>query len=127
MTQNRASLGELVRTLPARQLLLLWSAIFSTFATVGFMLDILVAGRFPLEWHVWNVMLSGGLAVGFSVTSLRRQWLGLAALIALDAVCVVVTRRLFQLEPVAPAGRIAWDVIWTLVAVSAGYCCSSSS
>ena len=121
MTQNRASLGELVRTLPARQLLLLWSAIFSTFATVGFLLDILVGGRFPLEWQVWNVMLSGGLAVGFSVTSLRRQWLGLAALIAVDVVCVVVTRRLFQLEPVAPAGRIVWDVIWTLAAVSIGY------
>ena len=66
-------------------------------------------------------MLSGGLAVGFSVTSLRRQWLGLAALIAVDVVCVVVTRRLFQMEPVAPAGRIVWDVIWTLAAVSIGY------
>ena len=121
VTQNRASLGELVRTLPVRQLLLLWGAIFSTFATIGFLLDILAGGRFPLEWQVWNVLLSGGLAVGFSVTSLRRQWLGLAALIAFDIVCIVLTRRLFHLEPVAPPGRIVWDVLWTLVSVSVGY------
>jgi serine phosphatase RsbU (regulator of sigma subunit) len=119
--RNHASLGELVRTLPARQLLLLWIAIFSTFATIGFMLDVIVGGRFSVEWLVWNVIVSGTLAVGFSVTSLRRRWLALTLLIAVDLVCIVVARRLFQMEPVAPAGRLVWDAIGTLVATSLGY------
>lgn len=121
VTQNGASLGELVRTLPARQLLLLWTAIFSTFATIGFMLDVIAGGRFSAGWLAWNVMLSGTLAVGFSVASLRRRWLALALLIAVDIVCIVVTRRMFRMEPVAPAGRLVWDAVGALVAISIGY------
>jgi serine phosphatase RsbU (regulator of sigma subunit) len=118
---TQASLGELVRTLPARQLLLLWLATFSTFATIAFMIDILFGGRFPTAWLVSMALVSGTLAVGFAVTSLRRQWFAFASLVAMDVVYVVVVRRLFELEPVAPAGRLVLDALGTLAGVSIGY------
>jgi hypothetical protein len=115
------SLGELVRTLPARDLLLLWLAVFSTFATIGFMLDIILGGLFPIRWLVLSVLVSGGLAVGFTATSLRRRWVALAVLIAADFAYAVLVRRVFQLEPVAPPGRLVSDAIWTLAGMSLGY------
>ena len=110
-----------MRTLPARQLLLLWLSTFSTFATIAFMIDILFGGRFPTPWLASMGLVSGALAVGFAVTSLRRQWFAFALLVALDIVYVVIVRRLFQLEPVAPAGRLAWDALITLAGMSIGY------
>jgi hypothetical protein len=118
--QNRASLGELIRTLPARQLLLLWLAIFSTFTSIPFMIDIIVGGRLPIAWLLSMVVVSGGLAVGFTATSLRRRWMAFASLIAVDIVYILVARRVFQLEPVAPPGRLILDAIGTLVVISIG-------
>ena len=57
------SLAELVRTLPARQLLLFWLAIFSTFATIAFIIDVVAGGRLPLVWLATTALVSGGLAV----------------------------------------------------------------
>ena len=116
-----AALGELVRTLPARQLLLLWLAIFSTFATVACMLDIIIGGRLPIGWLTSIAVISGGLAVGFTVTSLRRQWIAFAVLVGIDVVYVVVARHAFALESVAPAGRLTWDAIGAMAGISLGY------
>jgi len=118
---TQASLGELVRTLPARQLMLLWLAIFSTFATIAPIMDVGVGGRLPIGAVALTALVSGVLAVGFSATSLRRQWFAMATLIAVDIGYVFVVRRLFALEPVAPAGRLVWDAMATLVAMSIGY------
>jgi serine phosphatase RsbU (regulator of sigma subunit) len=118
---TQASLGELVRTLPARQLLLLWLATFCTFATIAFLIDILFGGRFPTPWLVSMALMSGALAVGFAVTSLRRHWFAFASLVALDIVYVFIVRRLFELEPVAPAGRLVLDALATLAGMSIGY------
>ncbi|HEU4693696.1 MAG TPA: PP2C family protein-serine/threonine phosphatase [Vicinamibacterales bacterium] len=117
----QASLGELIRTLPARQLWLLWSAIFSTFATIAFMIDIAIGGRFPVAWLTSTALVSGALSVGFTATSLRQRWLALASLIAADIVYVVIARRVFQLLPVAPEGRFIVDAIGALVCISIGY------
>jgi serine phosphatase RsbU (regulator of sigma subunit) len=101
--------------------MLLWLAIFSTFATIAFLLDIIVGGRFPIAWLASMALMSGILAAGFTATSLRRQWFAFAALVAVDIVYIVVVRRIFALEPVAPAGRLVWDAIGTLAGVSIGY------
>src|SRR5262245_62134703 len=110
----RASLGELIRTLPARQLMLLWLAIFSTFTAIAFMMDIILGGRLPLAWLASMALVSGTLAAGFTATSLRRRWFAFASLVAADIVYIVAVRRLFELAPVAPAGRLVWDAIGTL-------------
>ena len=84
------------------------------------MIDVIVGGRFPIAWLVLTGLVSGGLAVGFTATSLRRQWVALAVLVAADIVYVVIVRRVFQLEPVAPPGRLVLDAIGTLVVISIG-------
>jgi serine phosphatase RsbU (regulator of sigma subunit) len=101
--------------------MLLWLAIFSTFATIAPLLDIIVGGRFPMAWLASMALLSGALAVGFTATSLRRQWFFFASLVAVDVVYIVIARRLFEMEPVAPPGRLVWDAIGTLAGMSIGY------
>jgi len=85
------------------------------------MLDVIIGGRFPTAWLTSIALVSGTLSAGFTATSLRRQWFAFAALVAADIVFIVVARRLFQLEPVAPANRLVWDAIGTLVGISFGY------
>jgi hypothetical protein len=118
---NYASLAQLVRTLPARQLLLLWLAIFSTFATVGFLLDIFVGGRLPIVRLALIALIVGALSVGFSVAMLRHRWMTFASLFVAGLVSLAVLRRLFPLVPVAPAGRLAFDATAALSAISLGY------
>jgi serine phosphatase RsbU (regulator of sigma subunit) len=101
--------------------MLLWLAIFSTFTTVAFMMDIIVGGRFPMAWLASMALVSGILAAGFTATSLRGRWLAFAALVAVDIVYIVVVRRLFELAPDAPPGRLVWDAIGTLAGISIGY------
>jgi len=49
-------LRELLRTVPPRQLVPFWSAIFFTFAIIGFSLDLLARGRYPLPLLVLHVI-----------------------------------------------------------------------
>jgi len=62
--------------------MLLWLAVFSTFATIAFMLDIIMGGRFPIAWLASMALVSGTLSVGFTATSLRRRWFAFASLVA---------------------------------------------
>ncbi len=50
------ALRDLVRALPARQLIHLWLAIFSTFSSIGLVLDILTGGRQPAALLALNVI-----------------------------------------------------------------------
>lgn len=118
--QRRASIAELIRTLPARQLLLLWLAIFSMSTSIAFTLDVIAGGRFPIAWLALTGLVSGALAVGFTATALRRQWIALASLIAADIAYTIVVRRIFQLEPVGPPGRLLLDALGTLVVITIG-------
>jgi serine phosphatase RsbU (regulator of sigma subunit) len=115
-----ASLGELVRTLPARQLLLLWLATFSTFASLAFLVDIVRGGRVPIARLVLMGLALGGFAVGVTVTSLRRQWIAFASLIAAALVVNLALVRVFPLEPAAPPGRLAWDAFGTIAGITIG-------
>ena len=57
------SLTTLVRTLPTRQLLSLWTAIFSTGLMVGFSMDLLLEGREPIVRLAMNVVSSGAFFI----------------------------------------------------------------
>jgi len=67
--------------LPAQHLRYLWLAIFSTFAMLGFVLDILTRGRQPITLLALNVIFSGLFAVGYGLASMpMRKW-GYAAMV----------------------------------------------
>ena len=119
----RGSLPELVRTLPRRQLLSLWAAIFCTFAMIGFALDILTGGRQPAVLVATNVIASGVISVGYAIVSMpMRKW-GYAAMVTVHLAYVLLVPRMFQLLPTAPPGRFTLDAIGTIVAVTISYTC----
>jgi sigma-B regulation protein RsbU (phosphoserine phosphatase) len=115
------SLPELVRILPQRQLMYLWLAIFSTFAMIGFVLDILTRGRQPAALVALNVMFSGVFAVGYAMVSMpMRKW-GYAAMVTMHMAYVVIVPRLFTLEAPGPPGRLTLDAVGIIVTVAIGY------
>jgi hypothetical protein len=71
--QGRSWLGKLVPTLSARELLLLWLAVFCTFAAIGFLIDIVIGGRFPTAWLALTVLVSGVLAASTSSSGGRSR------------------------------------------------------
>jgi hypothetical protein len=116
-------LPELVRTVPARQLFYLWLAIFTTFAMIGFALDILTRGRQPAGLLALNVIFSGFFAVGYAMVSMpMRRW-GYAAMIAGHFTYVFLVPRLFSFLPSAPPGRFTLDAVGIIVTVAIGYTC----
>jgi sigma-B regulation protein RsbU (phosphoserine phosphatase) len=118
---SSGSLPQLVRTLPPRQLLYLWIAIFSTFAMLGFVLDILARGRQPVALLALNVVASGLFAVGYGIalTRVRRGWF--AVMLTAHFVYLLLIPRLFQLLPATSSGRLLVDAIGTIVTVTIGY------
>ena len=121
--RRRDSLPELIRTLPARQLIYLWIAIFCTGAMIGFLLDILSRGRHPATLLTLNVISSGLFAVGWAVVSMPvRPW-GFPVMIAAHFTYVLVISRSFTFHASAPTGRLTVDAIGTILTVFAAYAC----
>jgi hypothetical protein len=120
---SSGSLPQLVRTLPPRQLLYLWIAIFSTFAMLGFVLDILARGRQPVALLALNVIASGLFAIGYGIASarVRRGWF--AVMVAAHVLYVLIIPRLFQLLTATPPRRLVIDAVGTIVTVTIGYTC----
>ena len=109
--------------LPARQLIYLWFAIFSTFATIGFVLDILTGGREPALLLALNVIFSGAFAVGYAFVSMpMRRW-GYPGMLAAHFGYVFLIPRLFGLLETAPRGRLTLDAVGIIVMVAIGYTC----
>lgn len=96
-------------------------AIFSTFAMLGFVLDILSRGRQPAALVTANVIASGLFAVGYGIASTRTRRRLLAAMVAAHMSYVAVIPRLFLLLPATPPGRLLVDAIGTIVTVVIGY------
>lgn len=115
------SLPELVRILPRKQLIYLWVAIFSTFAMIGFVLDILTRGRQPAMLLALNVICSGLFALGYAKVSMpMRKW-GYIAMAAAHMAYVFVVPRLFALQTTAAPGRLTFDAVGIIVTVATGY------
>ena len=107
--------------LPAQHLRYLWLAIFSTFAMLGFVLDILTRGRQPITLLALNVIFSGLFAVGYGLASMpMRKW-GYAAMVAAHMTYVFVIPRLFTLQASGSPGRLTLDAVGIIVTVVFGY------
>lgn len=117
------SLPELVRTLPMRELTYLWTAIFCTFAMLGFVLDVLGGGRQPAALLALNVLCSGALAVGYAMVSMPMRRRGYAAMIAAHVIYVLIVPRVFSLQAAVQPGRLTLDAIGIIVTVTTGYVC----
>ena len=115
------SLPELVRALPARQLIYLWMAIFSTFSMIGFAGDIIGRGRQPAALLALNVVFSGLIAVGYARVSMpMRRW-GFTAMIAIHLTFGLLSHRPFAMLPATPPRRLTVDMIGIMVTVFVGY------
>jgi hypothetical protein len=120
---GRGSLPELVRTMPTRQLIYLWLAIFATFSMLGFALDVLTGGRQPAMLLALNVIFSGVFAVGYAIVSMpMRRW-GYAAMVTGHLAYVLLIPRVFGIYPTAPPGRLTLDAVGIIVMVAIGYTC----
>jgi sigma-B regulation protein RsbU (phosphoserine phosphatase) len=120
---RRDSLPEIVRTLPARQLIYLWIAIFSTFAMLGFVVDLFNRGRQPAALLALNVVASGLLSLGYAKASMPMRPWGFAAVIAVHLAYAVAVPGASQLLPEAPPGRFRLDGTGIMVALVIGYTC----
>jgi hypothetical protein len=118
---TRGSLPELVRALPARQLIYLWIAIFSTFSMIGFAVDIIGRGRQPAALLALNVVFSGLIAVGYALASMpMRRW-RFSAMIVTHLTYASLVPRLFDMLPATPRGRLVVDGLGIIVTVMFGY------
>jgi hypothetical protein len=119
--RRRNPLPDLVRTLPPRQLLTLWLAIFSTFSSLGFVFDVLSSGRQPAMQLALNVLACGLLAIGYAKVGMPPRLWGYVAVIAAHFAYVLAIPRVFAPLPAAPPGRLMIDAIGMIVTITSGY------
>lgn len=102
-------LRELLRTVPPRQLVPFWSAIFFTFAIIGFSLDLLARGRYPLPLLVLHVVGLGllGVAAVYGGINQRRRLVVVATFAYLLLVAIV--SRVFPLQEAPDPRRLLLD------------------
>jgi serine phosphatase RsbU (regulator of sigma subunit) len=120
---GRGSLPQLIRTLPARQLIYFWIAIFGTFAMAGFVPDILTRGRVPATLLALDVVFSGLFAVGLAIFSIPTRPWGIAGMVVAQITYGLVVRRLFELREAASLGRLTFDAVGMILTVAVGYAC----
>jgi hypothetical protein len=110
-----------MRTVPPRQLIPFWSAIFFTFAIFGFLVDVFVRGRFALPWLVLCVISLGllGIADIYAEINQRRRLVVVAtfAFVLLMAILVGV----FPLVDAADPRRLMFDAGGMFVSVSLAF------
>lgn len=116
------ALPQIIRTLPARQLAYFWLAIFSTFAMLGFTIDLLSRGHTPAGFLAINVLACGLLSVGYAVVLMPIRPVALAAMLVVHAVYIGLTGRVAPL-PDTPPGRLLLDFAGTTGTVLFGYSC----
>lgn len=114
-------LRELMRTAPPRQLVPFWSAIFFTFAILGFSLDVFQRGRFPLPLLVLVVISSGllGVAVVYGEINQRRRLVVVATFTYV--LLVAILRRVFPLQQAPDPLRLTLDAGGVLFSVIVAY------
>ena len=118
---TRGSLPELVQVLSWRQLIYLWIAIFSTFAMLGFLVDVGRRARQPAMLLALVVVFSGLIGVGYWIVSIpMRRW-AFSAVLAIHLTFILLVPRQFDMLPATPRGRLTVDAIGILVTVFAGY------
>ena len=124
----RSSLQDLVRELPLRALIPLALAIFSLFAVLGRVTDVLAGGSQPPWVVVRNALFSGTIALGYAFGSMRRQWGVFTATVIVQFAWVALGRRgLLGHYDVLPPERVreqlTFDGLVILVVMAASYSC----
>jgi hypothetical protein len=118
---HNRSLRELMRTVPTRQLVPFWSAIFFTFAIIGFSMDVFQRGRYPLPLLMLVVISTGllGVAVVYGEISQRRRVVVVAVLAY--ALLVAILSRVFPLQEASDPLRLTLDAGGMFASVCVAY------
>jgi hypothetical protein len=119
--QRNRLLRELMATVPSRQLVPFWSAIFFTFAILGFVVDVIAGGRSQLPLLISLVISSGllGVVVVYGEINRRRPLVVVATVAYISLVAIL--RRVFPHHDAPDPGRLTLDAGGTLVSVIVGY------
>ena len=121
MPRRSNPLPDLVRALPARQLIHFWLAIFTTFSSLGFVFDVLAGGRQPVMLLALNVLACGMLAIGYGKVGMPPRLWGYVAVVAAHVTYVFVVPSFFTPLPAPPPRRLMFDAIGLIVTVTTGY------
>ncbi len=110
-----------MRAVPPRQLVPLWSAIFFTFAMLGFVVDVLARGRYPLPLLAAVVISSGLLAIvaAYGGINQRRRLIAVASVAYV--LIVAILSRIFPLQHAPGAHRLTFDAGGMIVSVVVAY------
>lgn len=114
---HNRSLRELMRTVPPRQLVPFWGAIFFTFAIVGFSVDVFQRGRRPLPMLVFVVISLGllGVATVYWEINQRRRLVVVAAFA--NVLLLSILNRVFPLQEAPDPRRLTLDASGMLASV----------
>jgi len=114
---HNRSLRELMRTVPPRQLVPFWGAIFFTFAIVGFSVDVFQRGRRPLPMLVFVVISLGllGVATVYWEINQRRRLVVVAAFA--NVLLLSILNRVFPLQDAPDPRRLTLDASGMLASV----------
>ena len=114
-------LRELMRTVPPRQLVPFWSAIFFTFAILGFVVDVFARGRLQLPQLVLILISSGllGVAVVYGEINQRRRLIVVAVLAYFLSVAIL--NSIFPRLGAPNPRRLTLDAGGMLVSVVVAY------
>jgi hypothetical protein len=112
--------------LSTRSLAIFLLAVFFTFSSLGFLLDILDLGRRSPAGLAALVLFSGGLAIAYGYVIVRRRLWLIPVVVVAQVLVSSFLPQWFPLRPAAPSlahleGRVAIDVIGTLAVVMLGY------
>ena len=125
--QRWNSLQSLVQELPLSQLFPLAAAIYALFAILGPITDIMGGARQPALVVAVNTLLSGAMAFGYAFGTMRRNYLLLAAAVALQVLWVLSGGSFTNSLPALPLDRVAVrmriDGVTTLFLVVVSYSC----
>lgn len=114
---HNRSLRELMRTVPPRQLVPFWGAIFFTFAIVGFSVDVFQRGRRLLPMLVFVVISLGllGVATVYWEINQRRRLVVVAAFA--NVLLLSILKRVFPLQEAPDPRRLTLDASGMLASV----------
>jgi len=114
---HNRSLRELMRTVPPRQLVPFWGAIFFTFAIIGFSVDVFQRGRRPLPMLVFVVISLGllGVATVYWEINQRRRLVVVAAFA--NVLLLSILNRVFPLQEAPDPRRLTLDASGMLASV----------
>ena len=124
----QSSLQDLVRALPLRALIPLALAIFSLFALLGPVTDVLSGGTQPVSAVLHTALFSGSVALGYAFGSMRRQWRVLVVTAAVQIVWITLSRRgggagHAALPPERIREQLTFDAFMILILMVASYSC----